>query len=143
MGEDKTIMAITFTVYGEPIPQGSMRAFLPKGARFPIVTSSNKRLRSWRQELAGAADDACQDYNTPIDREIPLAVVVKCFFKPLKKPRLHKTTKPDGDKLLRAVLDGMTGIVYEDDAQVIDSRVQKFYGNPPRVEVSVGLVEPQ
>jgi len=49
-----------------------------------------------------------------------------------------KTSRPDGDNLLKAVLDGLNGIAYEDDAQAVDSRVRTLFaaqGEEPRVEV--------
>jgi len=39
-------------------------------------------------------------------------------------------TNPDLDKLVRAVLDALTGIVYRDDAQVVELEVVKRYGPP-------------
>jgi Holliday junction resolvase RusA-like endonuclease len=71
-------------------------------------------------------------------------VIVGFYFakpKSTKKSVTSKTTKPDVDKLLRAALDGMTGIIYEDDSQVTDAKVGKFYGLPERAEIIVGLAE--
>ena len=53
------------------------------------------------------------------------------------KKRPDHTVKPDIDKLIRAVLDALTGIFYADDAQVDELYVTKMYGDPPRVEVEV------
>lgn len=41
-----------------------------------------------------------------------------------------KITKPDGDKLVRATLDALTGLAYVDDAQVSDGRWVKRYAAP-------------
>ena len=60
-------------------------------------------------------------------------VAVRCEFV-FTRPKSHtraeravpsKTTKPDGDKLLRCTLDALTGIAYVDDAQVADMRAVK------------------
>ena len=84
-------MKLLFTVYGVPIPQGSMKAFTPKGWTRPILTSDNKKTKPWRQEVAGAALEAMQRYG---------------FEKPqsTKKSVVAKTTKPDLDKLARSLL---------------------------------------
>ena len=37
------------------------------------------------------------------------------------------TVKPDVDKLTRAVLDGMTGVIAEDDAQIVSAPPAKLY----------------
>ena len=39
--------------------------------------------------------------------------------------------KPDVDKLARAGLDAMTGVVFSDDAQVTEALVGKVYGETP------------
>lgn len=44
-----------------------------------------------------------------------------------KEPTPPHTKKPDRDKLLRAVGDAMTGIVYVDDSQVIAGDTRKRY----------------
>lgn len=65
--------------------------------------------------------------------EFSCAVLVDVTFvlprpKALKKdPPPPHTKKPDSDKLFRAIGDAMTGIVYCDDAQVIDHHARKRY----------------
>ena len=41
----------------------------------------------------------------------------------------------------KAILDGMNGIVFEDDSQVIDSRTRKTYGPEPGVKVFIDEVK--
>ena len=45
--------------------------------------------------------------------------------------------KPDGDNLLKKVLDLMNGIVYNDDCQVYKMTGIKIYDNNPRTEIKV------
>lgn len=40
------------------------------------------------------------------------------------------TGRPDRGKLLRCIEDALAGIVYRDDAQVVDGKVAKVYGQP-------------
>lgn len=136
-------MKLQFTVFGKPEPQGSTRAFLPKGSTRPIITSDNPKLKSWRQELSKAAIAACVDCEGwPLESRIPVQVALQFFFKPPQKTNgKEKTTRPDVDKLMRAVLDGMTGIVYHDDSQVAHAQISKIFGIPERVEIYVGTME--
>jgi Holliday junction resolvase RusA-like endonuclease len=101
-------MKLLFTVYGVPIPQGSMKAFTPKGWTRPILTSDNKKTKPWRQEVAGAALEAMQRYGfEKLDRSIPVTLILNfAFSKPqsTKKSVVAKTTKPDLDKLARSLL---------------------------------------
>ena len=49
---------IQFTVYGHPEPQGSTRAFVPKGWTRPVITTASKKMKPWRQQITGTAIDA-------------------------------------------------------------------------------------
>ena len=46
-------------------------------------------------------------------------VMPRRVAEPKRKTPPH-TRKPDGDKLVRAIFDALTGLVYTDDAQVIE-----------------------
>lgn len=131
-------MNISFTVYGKPEPQGSMRAFVIKGR--PIVTSSNKNLKSWRQQVATAALVARDDVQGPSAAiwEGAVNVMVNFYFdKPKSVKRTYMTTRPDLDKLVRSVNDALTGIIFKDDSQVVACAAFKFYGSPARAEIQV------
>jgi Holliday junction resolvase RusA-like endonuclease len=131
---------ISFTVIGTPQPQGSSRAFVPKGWTRAIITSANSKLKPWRQEIAGTAQVAMNESKIGLLENVPLAIEAAFFFdkpKSAKKSLLHKITKPDADKLLRGLLDALTGIVFKDDAQIVQCIVRKGFGVPSRVEVSV------
>ena len=47
------------------------------------------------------------------------------------------TTMPDIDKLARCALDALTGIVFRDDAQIVDLHATKRYGEPERAELTI------
>lgn len=49
----------------------------------------------------------------------------------------YPITKPDSTKLVRAVEDALTGVLWGDDAQVVDQHVFKRYGVPERAEIEV------
>jgi Holliday junction resolvase RusA-like endonuclease len=134
-------MEFSFTIFGVAQPQGSTRAFLPQGWTRPVITSDNAKVKPWRQEVAQTAMVAMQECGTKMAaRGVPISISLTFVFeKPRseRKSALHKTTKPDLDKLLRAVLDALTGIAYADDSQVCECRVSKAFGSPARLEVQV------
>lgn len=132
---------LVFTVFGVAQPQGSARAFMPKGSRFPIVTSDNPQLKGWRQLVAQAASQALAGAGQ--FEEGPVRVVAEFYLprpKSLKdKPAPHMT-RPDVDKLARAIGDALTGVVWRDDSQVVQLKVSKFYagvGESPRAVIAV------
>jgi Holliday junction resolvase RusA-like endonuclease len=80
-----------------------------------------------------------------ITREVPVDVAVAFYFaRPAsKRKRATMTVRPDADKLARAFLDSITGIIIQDDSQVTDLRVAKRYGIPERTEVTVNVIDNQ
>ncbi|HXP82593.1 MAG TPA: RusA family crossover junction endodeoxyribonuclease [Verrucomicrobiae bacterium] len=140
MGTVDVVPSISFTVYGTPVPQGSMKAFLRPGSKFPVVTSDNKKLKPWRQEVTLCA---MKVFRAPVLKPRALWVNVLFFLSrpPSKSVKIeYPGTKPDIDKLLRGVLDALTGVAYEDDSQICRVSVQKNYGRPERAEITVGVI---
>ena len=61
-----------------------------------------------------------------------------------KKEHLRRTTgqvrptvKPDIDNLCKATLDSFNGILWRDDAQIVDLTAHKFYSDNPRIEIEL------
>jgi len=46
-------------------------------------------------------------------------------------------TKPDVDNLVKAVMDGLNGIAYEDDSQVVRITARKEWGEEGHTEVEI------
>ena len=132
-----------FFVRGQPVTQGSMRAFVVKGR--PIITSANKNLKDWRTLVALQAQTEAT-MECPLDGPISMALE---FYMPrpksLKKSVSYPTKARSGDidKLARAVLDALTSIFYKDDSQVVDLSVNKYWAmtgddsQPPGVFVEI------
>ena len=57
--------------------------------------------------------------------------------KPKSAKRAFPSVKPDLDKLIRAVLDGLTGVAFEDDSQVILIQSSKTYGENQGVWIRI------
>lgn len=145
---------LSFVVSGDPVPQGSMKAFVFKG-RAILKPDNEKELHAWRQKVAKAVTLASG--GLIIGANVP--VLVRATFRlqpPAKMPkeRVAATVAPDADKLLRAVLDGMTineyGAIgklglYLDDKQVVSVQLVKSYATPafpPGAYIEVEYQEP-
>lgn len=112
-------------VPGRPVPQGSAKAFVVKGRA--VVTSDNAKTNPWRADIHAAVRAVVGDRIAY--PEGPVALVLG-FAMPRRASEPKRVTpphtrKPDGDKLLRAVMDALTGLVYTDDAQVTSFVVDK------------------
>ena len=125
---------ILVRVDGEPIPQGSKKAFV-RGRRAVIVDDNAEKLKPWRAKIAAAAD-------VGVTFDCPVAVFAVFYLTRPKKSRWGlPAVKPDSDKLTRALLDGLQdGGLLAQDSRVVNSYVFKRYAtdkNPPGVRVLI------
>jgi crossover junction endodeoxyribonuclease RusA len=112
---------IEFRVFGEPAPQGSKKSI---GNNRFVETS--KKLAPWRKAVKDAATGFVVE-----DLDAPIFVDVAFYLpKPKTVKREYPVVKPDADKLLRAVYDGITSAgVWRDDAMIIGGSFRKFYAS--------------
>lgn len=122
---------------------------MPKGWKRPILTSDNKDLKSFRQEVSRAALVARQQAGFTdliFGKHEPVEVSFDfCFQRPpsVPKKREHHVVRPDLSKLVRAAEDSLTGIIYMDDSQIVSyGRTRKHYGSPERVELTITEYQP-
>lgn len=54
---------------------------------------------------------------------------------------IFPTKKPDMDNVIKAIYDGLNGVVWKDDVQVVDAFVRKRYGEVPGVHVRIVPLE--
>jgi crossover junction endodeoxyribonuclease RusA len=130
---------ITFTVIGHAQPQGSTRAFNVRGKRDPVVTSDNPNLKGWRLFVAHEAQRHAGAGPMYGGVQVTLDFALQ-RPKSLPKRTSQHLKKPDIDKLARAVLDALTGILYQDDSEVVRLEVTKRYAAPieaPSVRITV------
>jgi crossover junction endodeoxyribonuclease RusA len=135
---------LIFHASGVPQPQGSMKGFR-RGNRV-IVTSDNERLRPWRTAVEFAAVDAMPHFGHSGLFHGPVTITLT-FRLPVpqsapKRKRLSATKRPDLDKLVRGVLDALTGVVWADDAQVVRLVAEKELAYDDVPGVSVVVTEP-
>lgn len=154
---------ISLIAYGLPQPGGSKGAFAlrrkdgsivtrPGGAPIINVVDANPKAKEWKQAVAWAARAAYkgQLLSGPL-------VVSMAFYRP--RPKSHwkadrskgmtktggesiaPTSKPDVLKLARAAEDALTGVLWVDDAQIVTELIEKYWGEPARVEIRVSEVK--
>ena len=150
-------MIISFFVPGVPKPAGSKRGFAipdkqrPGKHRVIITDESGVPGKAWRADCKSYARDAYG--GTPLT-----GAIIAEFVFTLPRPKGHygtgknggklkasapiaPTTRPDTTKLIRAVEDALSGIIWRDDAQIIRQTGVKVYGEIPGVYVSVKCLE--
>lgn len=135
-----TATSVSFTVHGAPQAKGSTRAFMPKGAKYPVVTSTNRNVASWEHLIRAEAQ------RHVLSGMLTDAVCVQALFVLPRPKRLRRgvesphITRPDVDKLARALNDALTHVFWKDDGQIVELRASKRYANlneTPHVRVTV------
>lgn len=130
--------ALRFTVYGTPIPKGSMKAYIPKGWKRPVLTHDNAKTKPWQEAVTWSARETLRGAK-PIAG--PVRVTVTFFLpRPKSTPRkvAYPVKRPDLDKLLRLICDGLTRAgAYRDDSQVVSVTAGKAFGDVPGAEITV------
>lgn len=158
---------MTFEVIGEPKPGGSKRArpvfrkdplnpgrVIPVTAKngMPIVNTApdNSATKPWMNAVSEAAVFEWGARDLFVLDE-PLAITLAFYF---ERPQSHwgsgknsdrlkdsaplyPETKYDVDKLERATLDALHGIVFKNDARVVQLPSKKLYGAPARCQITI------
>jgi Holliday junction resolvase RusA-like endonuclease len=149
---------LQFRVIGRPQPGGSKRAFPIRAAGQltgrVAVTDDNPRTKDWKAEVIAAAMHSVDGHPVPFTG--PLYVELTFL---LARPQGHYGTgrnhgiiragapkfpgvRPDVSKLARPTIDALSGIVWRDDAQIVDERHKKVYETPTGCYVVVKELAP-
>lgn len=136
---------ITFTVPGAP--QGKGRPRVGKiGAHARLFTPA--KTVAYEGLVAHAAAQALAG-RPLLDAAVACNVFMDCPVPASwsgKKQRMAlagevmPTSKPDADNVVKAIFDGLNGVLWRDDVQVVDLRVRKRYAATPAVRVEVWAV---
>ena len=113
----------SFEIVGLPTPQGS-KTRMPNGAMIEGSSATGRvKHKSWRAAVAEAARNIAEP--EPYDGPLHVQVTFRLPMPASRPKRIRetgewpKTTKPDIDKLIRALFDGLAeGGLISDDARV-------------------------
>lgn len=136
-----------FELTGPPRGKGALRyrVVLPRFGK-PFASGYPDEKTTAYMEAVGWAARAAMKGRQPTTK--PVSVLIHAFMQiPVSWTKREKsdaligairpTGKPDFDNIAKGVCDGMTGIVWQDDAPVIDGRVIKIYSDDPALRVEV------
>ena len=137
---------IQFTIPGEPVAKGRARSFVRGGHVAHYTPEKTARY----ENLVKLAAQQAMDGLPPADGAITLTVrayfgIPDSWSKKRQAAALagveHHTKRPDLDNVVKAIKDGMNGVAWRDDCQVVQLKdCRKTYGETPRVEVIASRV---
>lgn len=127
-----TLKYLKIFVPGIPASKGSM-SISRSGHMYP----ADKKLKKWSRDISLISKSKSHDEPT----DGPVSVTLSFYFsKKTNNQWTEYTKKPDIDKISRAVLDALTGIIYIDDCQVYHLEAKKLYaefGHEPGVVIEI------
>jgi len=136
------MMQIHFQVEGDP--KGKGRPRFTRAGKFTRVYTDKQTLdyetliKSFATEAMGSTDPL----ETPVSVFLYIRhAVPQSYSKKRTEACLsgleQPCKKPDIDNIAKTFLDGMNGVVFKDDTQVIDLHVKKVYSAVPGCDVMV------
>ncbi len=125
-----------------------------KGKARPRFSTANGYVRSYTPKTTTDYERAVKDefrYNHAGFGEKAVSVEIYAFFKIPKSYTKKKCResldgvfcqkKPDSDNIAKIVCDGLNGVAYQDDKQVVDCRVvKKWTEGEERIEVEINEI---
>lgn len=131
-----------FHVEGTPVPKKRPRFSTQGGV---VRSYTDKGTRNYEDHVNLTAR-AAMGSSPPIETAVGVYLYIRL---PIPKSRSKKrteaalsglekpTVKPDIDNLAKSLLDGMNGVVFKDDSQIVSLHVTKVYASEPGVDVLV------
>ena len=135
-------MRVEVCIYGEPHGKGRPKFSTVCGhpkARTPektVIYENLVQTEYRHQSGIRFPDDAMLDVRIFAYYAIPKYISKKKRQAMLDK-KIRPTKKPDADNVCKVICDSLNGVAYRDDTQIVDCMVRKFYGEVPRVLVTI------
>lgn len=134
----QSVDRVAFTVWGKPYGKGRPRFARSGHAYTPKLT------REYEELVKSCYILQCGD--KMVCDEVPLVAEIRAYFPiptSLSKKKQAELVgkahikKPDTDNVVKAILDGISGMAYRDDATIAEIHATKSYDAEPRVEVII------
>lgn len=138
---------VIFKVPGTPVGKGRPKVST-RGGKFARMYTPEKTV-SYEGMVALAAQQAMVGrklFDGPVDVSLEILLPVPASWSKKKQAaalqgQVFPTKKPDADNVVKAIFDGINGVVWVDDVQACDINVRKRYAETPGVMVIVRPIE--
>lgn len=138
---------IKFTVPGAPVGKGRPKVST-RGGKFAKMYTPEKTA-NYETMVALAAQQAMVGrtlLSGPVEVQMAILLPIPASWSKKKQAaaiagQVYPTKKPDADNVVKAIFDGINGVVWNDDVQACDIVVRKRYAETPGVEVLVSPID--
>ena len=136
-------MVVKFEVHGEPVGKG--RPKFSKVGGF-VKTYTPDKTAIYENLIKVEYQRQCGDFKFEADDQLDVRIIayhgIPKSKSKAKKPlmeekKLRPIKKPDADNIVKCYLDALNKIAYNDDTQVVDLQIRRFYSYKPRVVVTI------
>jgi Holliday junction resolvase RusA-like endonuclease len=132
----------TFSVDVTPVPKGRAR-YVRRGNHITSYTPEKTRTYETLIKEAGVqAMGSSEPLETPVTLYLYIRMPIpKSYSKKRIEACLNGSEqpikKPDASNILKSVEDGLNGVIYKDDSQIINIHVTKVYSTQAGVDICV------
>lgn len=138
--------AISFTIPGAPVGKGRPRIARHGGF---VRTYTPEKTVNYESLVALAGQQAMAGRDpllVPVSLRLNVCCAVPASWSGKKQARaiageIRPASKPDLDNVLKAICDGLNGVAWKDDVQVVEATVSKSYSHSPRVDAVIQPIE--
>lgn len=140
-------MTVGFFVPGQPVAKGRPIAGRGFGGRVTLRTPGKTvAYEGLVAHACHAAMKGMAPMRGPLALEMKVGVQIpvstaKKLRADMESGKVQPTKRPDLDNIVKGICDGMNGIAYGDDAQIVELKVRKVYAITPGVHVMVRITE--
>ena len=138
--------AVSFTIPGPAIGKGRPRVGKIGGHARLFTPQKTVNYESLVAHSAMVAMDGRPMFDCAVMCTLMIECAIPASWSGKKQRQalageLYPSTKPDIDNVVKAVFDGLNGVLWRDDVLVVECRVRKRYAATPCVRVEVWAID--
>lgn len=137
---------VEFTIPGQPVAKGRPR-FARRGSGVATYTDAKTAgYENLVKMVASVAMAGREPATGPLSLRVSIGLQVPESWSKRRREMalsgaIRATKKPDADNVLKGIKDGCNGIVWRDDAQVVQITLRKDYSATPCATVAVSMLD--
>lgn len=134
------LASVSIIIPGDPVGKGRPRFF-----RGRAVTPAGTR--DYERRIADAGEEAAAKHGKfqngqALGMQVVARMPIPASWSARKRQQaveqaMRPTSKPDLDNILKAAADGLNGVLYLDDAQIVEARITKIFHEEPALIITI------